>query len=139
MYGEYVFVAWFICVCCGLCPPPLQVQLANKKSGLYSATLSKSGVRLKHSYQRRFDRLAALLQQCEQCSEKTRRIRARGVLCDELVEDQVCTYVCLYVCMYSILMCAHIHLCNFTCSLLSHIYRTHTHTLSLSSLSYPIL
>ena len=54
---------------------------------MYDATLSKSGARLKNAYERRFNRLANLIKKCEECKENTKRIRARGLLRDELIED----------------------------------------------------
>lgn len=66
----------------------IQVNLFNEKSGLHSAALTKSGVRLKQHYQHRFQHIASLIKHHEECANTTKRLRARGVLRDELLEDQ---------------------------------------------------
>mmetsp|Transcript_34949 Transcript_34949/g.65218 ORF Transcript_34949/g.65218 Transcript_34949/m.65218 type:complete len:1216 (-) Transcript_34949:699-4346(-) len=65
----------------------MKVALVNKKLGLSDATLSKSGVRLKKNYQRRFQRLDTLIRKCEECAAKTRSLRERGLLRDQVAEE----------------------------------------------------
>jgi hypothetical protein len=81
---SYVFCYVVLNVCVYLFK---QVNLMNKKLGLNNATLSKSGARLKRHYQQRFQKLDNLIRRCEETSERTRRLRERGVLRDQLAEE----------------------------------------------------